>query len=63
MAVSLFDALQKLVNFAVFLRSSLHCSKTKPQIQKMYSLRSKRPIFSDYDGVYYYNFEGILIKL
>jgi hypothetical protein len=41
MAVSLFDALQKLVNFAVFLRSSLHCSKTKPQIQKMYSLRSK----------------------
>jgi hypothetical protein len=41
MAVSLFDALQKLVNFAAFLRSSLHCSKTKPQIQKMYSLRSK----------------------
>jgi hypothetical protein len=41
MAVSLFDALQKLVNFAAFLRSSLHCSKTKPQIEKMYSLRTK----------------------
>jgi hypothetical protein len=41
MAVSLFDALQKFVNFAAFLRSSLHCSKTKPQIEKMYSLRTK----------------------
>jgi hypothetical protein len=41
MAVSLFDARQKLVNFAVFLRFSLHCSKSKPQIKKMYSLKSK----------------------
>jgi hypothetical protein len=41
MAVSLFDARQKFVNFAVFLRSSLHCSRTKPQIEKMYSLRTK----------------------
>jgi hypothetical protein len=41
MAVSLFDARQKLVNFAVFLRFSPHCSKTKPQIEKMYSLRTK----------------------
>jgi hypothetical protein len=41
MAVSLFDARQKLVNFAVFLRFSLHCSKTKPQIEKIYSLRGK----------------------
>jgi hypothetical protein len=41
MPVSLFDARQKFVNFAVFLRFSLHCSKTKPQIEKMYSLRSK----------------------
>jgi hypothetical protein len=41
MAVSLFDARQKFVNFAVFLRFSLHCSKTKPQIEKMYSLRTK----------------------
>jgi hypothetical protein len=39
MAVSLFHARQKFVNFAVFLRFSLHCSKTKPQIEKMYSLR------------------------
>jgi hypothetical protein len=41
MAVSLFDARQKFVNFAVFLRSSLHSSRTKPQIEKMYSLRTK----------------------
>jgi hypothetical protein len=41
MAVSLFDARQKLINFAVFLRFSLHCSKAKPQIEKMYSLRIK----------------------
>jgi hypothetical protein len=41
MAVSLFDARQKFVNFAVFLRSSLHCSRTKPQIEKMYRLRTK----------------------
>jgi hypothetical protein len=41
MPVSLFDARQKFVNFAVFLRFSLHCSKTKPQIEKMYSLRTK----------------------
>jgi hypothetical protein len=41
MAVSLFDARQKFVNFAVFLRSSLHCSRTKAQIEKMYSLRTK----------------------
>jgi hypothetical protein len=41
MAVSLFDARQKFVNFAVFFRFSLHCSKTKPQIEKMYSLRTK----------------------
>jgi hypothetical protein len=41
MAVSLFDARQKFVHFAVFLRFSLHCSKTKPQIEKMYSLRIK----------------------
>jgi hypothetical protein len=41
MAVSLFDARQKFVNFAVFLRFSLQCSKTKPQIEKMYSLRTK----------------------
>jgi hypothetical protein len=41
MAVSLFDARQKFVNFAVFFRSSLHCSRTKPQIEKMYSLRTK----------------------
>jgi hypothetical protein len=41
MAVSLFDARQKFVNFAVFLCSSLHCSRTKPQIEKMYSLRTK----------------------
>jgi hypothetical protein len=60
--LSLFDARQKFVNFAVFLRFSLHCLKTKPQIEKMYSLRTK-DIFSDYDGVYYCNFEGILIEL
>jgi hypothetical protein len=41
MAVSLFDVRQKFVNFAVFLRFSLHCSKTKSQIEKMYSLRTK----------------------
>jgi hypothetical protein len=41
MAVSLFDARQKFVNFAVFLHSSLHCSRTKPQIEKMYSLKTK----------------------
>jgi hypothetical protein len=41
MPVSLFDARQKFVNFAAFLRFSLHCSKTKPQIEKMYSLRTK----------------------
>jgi hypothetical protein len=41
MAVSLFDAPQKFINFAVFLRSSLHCSRTKPQIKKMYSFRTK----------------------
>jgi hypothetical protein len=41
MAVSLFDARQKFVNFAVFLRFSLYCSKTKLQIEKMYSLRTK----------------------
>jgi hypothetical protein len=41
MPVSLFDACQKFVNFAVFLRFSLHYSKTKPQIEKLYSLRSK----------------------
>jgi hypothetical protein len=41
MPVSLFDARQKFVNFAVFLRFSLHCSKTKPQIEKMYSLSTK----------------------
>jgi hypothetical protein len=41
MPVSLFDAREKFVNFAVFLRFSLHCSKTKPQIKKMYSLRTK----------------------
>jgi hypothetical protein len=41
MPVSLFDARQKFVNFAVFLRVSLHCSETKPQIEKMYSLRTK----------------------
>jgi hypothetical protein len=41
MAVSLFDAHQKFVNFAVVFRSSLHWSKTKPQIEKMYSLRTK----------------------
>jgi hypothetical protein len=41
MPVSLFDARQKFVNFAVFFRFSLHCSKTKPQIDKMYSLRTK----------------------
>jgi hypothetical protein len=41
MAVSLFDARQKFVNFTVFLRFSLHCSKTKPQIEKMYCLRTK----------------------
>jgi hypothetical protein len=41
MAVSLFDARQKFDNFAVFLRSSLHCSRTKPQIEKMYSLRTE----------------------
>jgi hypothetical protein len=63
MAVSLFDARQKFVNLAVFLRSSLNCSRTMPQIEKMYSLRIKDRYFSDYDGVYYYNFEGILVKL
>jgi hypothetical protein len=41
MPVSLFDARQKLINFAVFLRFSLHCLKTKPQIEKMCSLRTK----------------------
>jgi hypothetical protein len=41
MPISLFDARQKFVNFAVFLRFSLHCSRTKPQIQKIYSLRTK----------------------
>jgi hypothetical protein len=41
MPVSPFDARQKFVNFAVFLRFSLHCSKSKPQIEKMYSLRTK----------------------
>jgi hypothetical protein len=41
MAVSLFDARQKFVNFAVFLRLSLHCSQTKPHIEKMYSLRTE----------------------
>jgi hypothetical protein len=41
MPVSLFDVRQKLVNFAVFLRFSPHCSKTKPQIEKNYSLRTK----------------------
>jgi hypothetical protein len=41
MPVSLFDARQKFVNFAGFLRFSLHYSKTKPQIEKMYSLRTK----------------------
>jgi hypothetical protein len=41
MPVSLFDTRQKFVNFAVFLRFSLHCSKTKPQTEKMYSLRTK----------------------
>jgi hypothetical protein len=41
MAVSLFDAHQKFLNFAVFSRSSLHCMRTKPQIEKMYSLRTK----------------------
>jgi plasmid maintenance system killer protein len=41
MPVSLFDARQKFVNFAVFLRFSFHYSKTKPQIEKMYSLRTK----------------------
>jgi hypothetical protein len=61
MPVSLFDARQKFVNFAVFLRFSLHFLKTKPQIEKMYSLRTK-DIFSDYDGVFI-NFEGILIEL
>jgi hypothetical protein len=45
MPVSLFDARQKFVNFAVFLRFSLHCSKTKPQIEKMYSLRTKDRYF------------------
>jgi hypothetical protein len=45
MAVSLFDARQKFVNFAVFLRFSLHCSKTKPQIEKMCSLRTKDKYF------------------
>jgi hypothetical protein len=34
MPVSLFDARQKFVNFAVFSRFSLHCLKTKPQIEK-----------------------------
>jgi hypothetical protein len=34
MPVSLFDARQKFVNFAVFLRFSLHCSKTKPKLKK-----------------------------
>jgi hypothetical protein len=41
MPVSLFDARQKFVNFAVFLCFSLHCSRTKPQIEKMYSLRNE----------------------
>jgi uncharacterized membrane protein affecting hemolysin expression len=41
MPVSLFDARQKFINFAVFLRFSLHCSKTKPQTEKKYSLRTK----------------------
>jgi hypothetical protein len=41
MPVSLFDARQKFVNFAVLLRFSLHYSKTKPRIEKMYSLRTK----------------------
>jgi hypothetical protein len=41
MPVSLFDAREKFINFAVFLRFSLRCSKTKPQIEKMYSLRTK----------------------
>jgi hypothetical protein len=41
MPVSLFDVRQKFVNFAVFLRFSLRCSRTKPQIEKMYSLRTK----------------------
>jgi hypothetical protein len=41
MAVSLFGARQKFLNFAVFLRFSLHYSKTKPQIEKMYCLRTK----------------------
>jgi hypothetical protein len=41
MAVSVFDARQKFVNFAVFLRFSLHYSKTESQIEKMYSLRTK----------------------
>jgi hypothetical protein len=41
MAVSLFDARQKFVNFAVFLRFSLHCPNTKPQMEKMHSLRFK----------------------
>jgi hypothetical protein len=41
MPVSLFDARQKFVNFAGFLRFSLHYWKTKPQIEKKYSLRTK----------------------
>jgi plasmid maintenance system killer protein len=41
MPVSLFDAREKFVSFAVLLRFSLHCSKTKPQIEKMYSLRTQ----------------------
>jgi hypothetical protein len=41
MAVSLFDARQKFVNFAVLLRFSLHCSKSKPPIEKMCSFRTK----------------------
>jgi hypothetical protein len=41
MAVSLFDARQKFVNFAVVFCFSLHCSKIRPQIEKMYSLRPK----------------------
>jgi hypothetical protein len=45
MPVSLFDARQKFVNFAVFLRFSLHCSKTEPQIEKMYTFRTKDRYF------------------
>jgi hypothetical protein len=63
MPVSLFDARQKFVNFAGFLRFSLHYWKTKPQIEKKIFFKNQRPISFDYNGVYYYDFEGRLIKL